>query len=107
MVRKNGAKKVYFASASPPIRYQNVYGIDMPATSELVAHSRSIDQIKNFIKADELIYQNIEDLKLSATIGNPNIKEFEDSVFTGNYCTSGITKAFLNNLETERSDLSR
>ena len=107
MVRNNGAKKVYFASASPPIRYQNVYGIDMPATSELVAHNRSINQVKNFIKADELIYQNIEDLKRSATIGNPKIKEFEDSVFTGNYCTNGITKAFLNKLESERSNISK
>ena len=107
MVRKNGAKKVYFASASPPIRYQNVYGIDMPATSELVAHNKSINQIKRFIKADELIYQDIEALKLSATIGNPKIKEFEDSVFTGNYCTNGVTKTFLNKLENERSDSSR
>tara|TARA_B100001996_G_scaffold350311_1_gene309597 strand:+ start:25 stop:657 length:633 start_codon:yes stop_codon:yes gene_type:complete len=107
MVRKNGAKKVYFASASPPIRYQNVYGIDMPATSELVAHNRSTNQIKKFIKADELIYQDIEDLKLSATIGNPKIKEFEDSVFTGNYCTNRVTKTFLNKLERERSDSSR
>ena len=78
MVRDNGAKKVYFASASPPIRYQNVFGIDMPATKELVAHKRTIRQIKNFIGADELIYQDLEDLRLSASIGNPEIKEFED-----------------------------
>ena len=64
---------MYFASASPPIRFQNVYGIDMPATSELVAHNRSKREIKEYIKADELIYQDIKDLKLSASIGNPQI----------------------------------
>tara|TARA_B100000212_G_C27054661_1_gene397165 strand:- start:136 stop:594 length:459 start_codon:yes stop_codon:yes gene_type:complete len=107
MVRKNGAKRVYFASASPPIRFQNVYGIDMPATSELVAHNRSTKEIKEYIKADELIYQDIEDLKLSASIGNPQITHFEDSVFTGKYCTSGVTKQFLKNLESERTDDKR
>ena len=107
MVRNNGAKKVFFASASPPIRFQNVYGIDMPATSELIAHNKSIKKIKNHIGADELIYQDLEDLKLSAIIGNPKIKQFEDSVFTGNYCTGGVTKNFLKELEKERSEKSR
>ena len=85
MVKKCGAKKVFLASASPPIRHQNIYGIDMPATTELVAHKRSVKEIKKYIKADELIYQNLEDLKRSASIGNPKITEFEDSVFTGSY----------------------
>ena len=107
MVRKNGAKKVYFASASPPIRFQNVYGIDMPATTELVAHNKSIKQIGRYIGADELIYQGLEDLKRSATIGNPKIKHFEDSVFTGKYCTEGVTGAFLKKLERSRLDSSR
>ena len=107
LVRKCGAKKVFFASASPPIRYQNIYGIDMPATSELIAHNRSIKQIKNYIKADELIYQDLDDLKLSATIGNPKITNFEDSVFTGVYPVGNITKDYLKNLETTRSDLSK
>ena len=105
MVRNCGAKKVFFSSSSPPIRYQNIYGIDMPSTSELVAHNRTISQIKKFIKADELIYLGLEDLKLSATIGNPKIKEFEDSVFTGKYRVGKITKQFLKNLENTRSDL--
>ena len=104
MVRNNGAKKVYFASASPPIRYQNVFGIDMPATKELVAHNRTIRQIKNFIGADELIYQDLEDLRLSASIGNPKITEYEDSVFTGEYCDHFVTKDYLNNLEKSRKD---
>ena len=107
MVKKCGAKKVFFASASPPIRYQNIYGIDMPATSELIAHKKSIADIKKYIKADELIYQDLEDLKRSATIGNPKITEFEDSVFTGKYRIGNITTDYLNNLEQSRSELSK
>ena len=107
MVKKCGAKKVFLASASPPIRHQNIYGIDMPATTELVAHKRSVKEIKKYIKADELIYQNLEDLKRSASIGNPKITEFEDSVFTGNYRVGNITKNYLVNLENTRSDLTK
>ena len=107
MVKKCGAKKVFLASASPPIRYQNIYGIDMPATTELIGYKRSIKDIKKYIKADELIYQNLEDLKRAATIGNPKITEFEDSVFTGNYRVGKITKDFLKNLEKTRSSLSK
>lgn len=107
MVKKCGAKKVFLASASPPIRHQNIYGIDMPATTELVAHKRSVKEIKKYIKADELIYQNLEDLKRSASIGNPKIIEFEDSVFTGNYRVGNITKDYLVNLENTRSDLAK
>ena len=107
MVKHCGAKKVYFASASPPIRYQNIYGIDMPATKELIAHKRSVRQIKNRIGADELIYQELEDLKQSATAGNPKIKVFEDSVFSGSYCTGNVTKEFLTNLENNRTDANR
>ena len=107
MVKKCGAKKVFLASASPPIRHQNIYGIDMPATTELVAHKRSVKEIKKYIKADELIYQSLEDVKRSASIGNPKITEFEDSVFTGNYRVGNITKDYLVNLENTRSDLSK
>ena len=107
MVRNNGAKKVFFASAAPPIRYQNVYGIDMPATKELVAHNRTVKQVESFIGADTLIYQNLEDLKLSAHIGNRKITRFEDSVFTGKYCTGNVTKSFLADLENSRVDSSK
>ena len=107
MVRKCGAKKVFFASASPPIRFQNIYGIDMPSTTELIAHKRTVSQIKNYINADELIYQDLKDLKRSASIGNPNIKDFEDSVFTGKYQVGNITRDFLKNLEKVRSNLSK
>ncbi|MBI89320.1 MAG: amidophosphoribosyltransferase [Candidatus Marinimicrobia bacterium] len=107
MVKASGAKKVFFASASPPIRFQNIYGIDMPATKELIANRRTTAQIRNYIGADELIYQNIDDLKRAAHIGNRKIKEFEDSVFTGNYCTGSVTTEFLTNLEKKRADSSR
>ncbi len=107
MVRNNGAKKVFFASASPPVRYQNIYGIDMPATKELIASNKSIEEIKNHIGADELIYQDLEDLVLSAKRGNPDIIEFEDSVFTGKYRTGNITNEYLDELEKSRCDKAR
>ena len=98
---------MYFASASPPVRYQNIYGIDMPATSELVAHGKTEKQIKKFIGADELIYQDLDALRMSAHAGNPKITGFEDSVFSGEYCAGKISKRFLENLEKSRSDTSR
>ena len=107
MVKNCGAKKVFFASASPPVRFQNVYGIDMPATKELIAHKRTVRQIKRKIGADELIYQELEDLTLAAHIGNPKIKQFEDSVFTGNYCAGNVTEEFLECLEKDRMDAMR
>ena len=107
MVKNCGAKKVFFASASPPVRFQNVYGIDMPATRELIAHKRTVRQIKRKIGADELIYQELEDLTLAAHIGNPKIKQFEDSVFTGNYCAGNVTEEFLEGLEKDRMDAMR
>ena len=79
----------------------------MPATKELIAHNKSIRQIKNYIGADELIYQDLDDLKRSAQMGNPDIENFEDSVFSGKYCTGDVTKEFLNNLENSREDSKR
>jgi amidophosphoribosyltransferase len=99
MARSVGAKKVYFASAAPPIRFQNVYGIDMAATAELIAHQRSEEQIAEFIGADWLIYQDLEDLIESAQAGNPEIKKFETSVFDGNYICGSVTKDYLTNIE--------
>ena len=107
MVRKCGAKKVFFASASPPVRFQNVYGIDMPATKELIAHNKSVKQIQKFIGADELIYQSLEDLKRSAHTGNTQINKFEDSVFSGKYCTGDVTDKYLESLEKSRDDSKR
>jgi amidophosphoribosyltransferase len=107
MARKAGANKVYFASAAPPVRYQNVYGIDMAATEELIAHQRSEKQIAGFIGADWLIYQNLSDLIDSAKEGNPDIDSFETSVFDGNYICGSVTKDYLTNLESDRKDTNK
>ena len=107
MVKRCGAKKVFFASASPPIRFQNIYGIDMPTTNELIAHKKSVTKIKKIIGADELIYQDLKDLKMAAHIGNPKITNFEDSVFSGEYCAGNVTKEFLDSLERSRTDSNR
>ena len=107
MARSSGAKKVYFASAAPPIRYQNVYGIDMAATTELVAHKRTEKEIEAFIKADWLIYQDLDDLILAAQVGNEEIKQFECSIFNGKYVTDDIDESYLKNLEDLRSDKSK
>ena len=104
MARTAGAKKVYFASAAPPIRYQNVYGIDMAATTELIAHNRTEDEISELIGSDWLIYQDLEDLIESAKYGNPSIQQFECSVFDGKYITADIDRSYLQKLEETRSD---
>ncbi len=104
MARDAGARKVYFASAAPPVRYPNVYGIDMPAASELIAHDRSIEEIQTLIGADWLLYQDLEDLIASVSDVNPNIERWECSVFDGDYVTGDIDKAYLQHLEEQRSD---
>ena len=107
MARSSGAKKVYFASAAPPIRYQNVYGIDMAASTELVAHQRTETEIEAFIKADWLIYQDLEDLVMAAQAGNEDIRQFECSIFNGKYVTDDIDDKYLKNLEDVRNDKSK
>ena len=104
MVREAGAKKVLFASAAPPVKYQNLYGIDMAATKELIAHDKTEAEVADAIGADELIYQSLDDLISSVQEGNPDIKDFETSIFTGNYPTQ-IDEGYLENLEEERSDI--
>ena len=103
MARDAGAKKVYFASAAPAIKYQNLYGIDMPATSELIASNRSNEEVANEINADWLIYQTLEDLIDTAKSGNPDITEFETSIFTGEYITP-LVENYLEELESSRKD---
>ena len=103
MAREAGAKKVYFASAAPAIKYQNLYGIDMPATSELIASNKSNDEVASEINADWLIYQTLEDLIDSVREGNPEIKEFETSIFTGDYFTP-LIENYLEELEISRKD---
>ena len=100
MAREAGAKKVYFASASPPIRYPNVYGIDMPYVEELIAYNRNIDEICSLIGADKLIYQELDDLVKS--VCNDKIKSFDTSCFNGQYITPSVTKKYLDNLHSTR-----
>lgn len=107
MARDAGAKKVYFASASPPVRYPNVYGIDMPTSSELVAHGRSLEELQTMLGADRLVYQDLADLIEAVGAGNPSITRFDCSVFTGEYITQDVTTEYLNQLELFRSDAAK
>ena len=106
MAKEAGANKVYFASAAPPVKYQNLYGIDMPATKELVASKKTDEEIGAEIGADWLIYQDLSDLIASVQVGNPAIQEFECSVFTGEYITP-LSEGYLENLENTRDDSSK
>ncbi len=107
MARSAGARKVYFASAAPPVRYPNVYGIDMPVASELIAHGRTEDEVAAIIGADRLIYQDLQDLIDAVQEGNPQIGQFDTSVFDANYVTGGIDEQYLQDLEAERCDLEK
>lgn len=107
MAREAGAKQVYFASASPPVRYPNVYGIDMPAANELIAHNLSEQQVQQEIGADWLIYQDLEDLVAAVQHGNSSIAEFDTSCFSSNYVTGDISPEYLKNLEFSRNDKAK
>jgi amidophosphoribosyltransferase len=102
MAREAGAKKVYFASASPPVRYANVYGIDMPSRGELIAAFRNDDEIRREIGADALIYQDLDALKTSVRAVNPAVTQFETSCFDGHYVTGDVTAAYLEHVEAAR-----
>jgi amidophosphoribosyltransferase len=107
MARDAGANKVYFASAAPPVRFPNVYGIDMPSRDELLATGRTDEQICQEIGADALIYQDLDALVEGVKLGNPHIKNFDCSCFDGKYVTGDINEAYLNNIETARGDMSK
>ncbi|PXX97533.1 amidophosphoribosyltransferase [Halomonas sp. LBP4] len=107
MAREAGANKVYFASAAPPVRYPNVYGIDMPAASELIAHGRSEAEVGELIGADRIFYQDLEDLKAACREVNPTLEQFDCSVFDGNYVTGDIDEAYLSDLEASRNDAAK
>ncbi len=107
MARASGAKKVYFASAAPEIRFPNVYGIDMPSANELIAHGRELDDICDLIGADKLIFQTIDDLISAVAKGNPDIKQFETSVFNGQYITNDIDHSYLEKLDAKRNNQSK
>lgn len=104
MARDAGAKKVYFASAAPPVRYPNVYGIDMPAAHELIAHGRTEEEVREAIGADRLIYQDLDDLIEAVGKGNTLIKQFDTSCFSHEYVTGDVDDAYLARIEALRND---
>jgi amidophosphoribosyltransferase len=102
MAREAGARKVYFASAAPPVRFPNVYGIDMPTRAELIAAHRSEEEVGREIGADALIYQELEALKDAVRQVNPKLKSFETSCFDGHYITGDVTSDYLHAIELRR-----
>ena len=102
MAREAGANKVYLASAAPPVRYPNVYGIDMPTSSELVAHDRTVEQVRQVIGCDALIYQDVDGMKKAIGALNPHSADFDASCFDGVYVTGDITVADIERLNDER-----
>ncbi len=104
MAREAGARKVFFASAAPPVRFANVYGIDMPTRDELIATGRSDEEIAREIGADQLIYQDLSALIDDVRSVNPKVTSFEDSCFSGNYVTGDVTQAYLDGVEAQRRE---
>jgi amidophosphoribosyltransferase len=104
MARDSGAKRVIFASAAPPVKFPNVYGIDMPTRSELIAHGRTDEEVCREITADALVYQDIDALKRSITDVNPMLKKFEASCFDGEYVTGDISRDYLDRIEFAREN---
>jgi amidophosphoribosyltransferase len=107
LAREAGARKVYFASAAPPVRFPNVYGIDMPAANELVASGRSVAEVSQAIGADWLVYQTLEDLVQACRHDDAKISEFDTSCFSGEYVTGDVTQDYLERLRLERSDAAK
>ena len=107
MAREAGANKVYFASAAPPVRYPNVYGIDMPAANELIGHGRDVQQIAEAIGADRLFYQDLDDLVAAVKKKAKGIERFDTSVFNGEYVTGDVSQDYLQHIEDLRKDSAR
>jgi len=107
LAREAGARKVYFASAAPPVRFPNVYGIDMPAAKELIANGRTIEEIQELIGADRLIYQDLHGLIRSVKHDNSSITEFDTSCFSGEYVTGDVTDEYLHEIEERRNDAAK
>jgi len=104
MARESGARRVFFASAAPPVRYPNVYGIDMPTREELIACGKSEAEIAREIGCDELIYQDLDALRSDVRSVNPKVANFEDSCFSGVYVTGDVTQEYLDGVEARRRD---
>ena len=102
MAREAGANKVYLASAAPPVRFPNVYGIDMPTKAELVAHGRTLEDIRQIIGCDALIYQDVDAMKKVVGKLNPNIKGFEASCFDGVYITGDVSAEDFAAIQSQR-----
>ena len=108
MAREAGANRVYFASAAPPVHFPNVYGIDMPSAVELVAHGRTVGEVAEFLGADGLIYQDLDDLiQAVQKRGKSHVDRFDCSVFDGHYVTGDVTADYLQHLETNRNDYAK
>lgn len=107
LARQAGARQVYFASAAPPVRYPNVYGIDMPAASELIANGRTVEEIQTLIGADRLIYQDLHGLIRSVRHNDSDTHEFDTSCFSGEYVTNDVTEEYLRDLESRRNDQAK
>ena len=107
MAREAGARKVYFASAAPPVRHPNVYGIDMPAAAELVAAGRTVEQVERKIGADWLVYQDLDDLVQAVHHENADIEGFDTSCFSGDYVTGDVSRSYLDELEVLRSNSAK
>ncbi|RNC78697.1 amidophosphoribosyltransferase [Piscirickettsia salmonis] len=107
MAREAGAKKVFFASAAPEVMYPNVYGIDMPVASELVAHGKTLEEIKDVLGADQLIFQTLKALNQAVAACNEQINAFDSSVFDGKYVTQDIDSEYLARLEQERTSAKK
>ena len=105
--RDAGARRVYFASAAPPVRCQNVYGIDMPVAGELIAFNRSEEDVARAIGADRLFYQSLDGLVGAVQRGNPRLREFDTSCFTGEYVTGGVSRNYLEHIAEHRADGAR
>ncbi|MGN6826310.1 amidophosphoribosyltransferase [Paucibacter sp. M5-1] len=102
MAREAGARKVYLASAAPPVRYPNVYGIDMPTSEELIAHNRSIEEIRQYIGADALIYQDVDAMKRVVAALRPGLNGFEASCFDGSYITGDVSAEDFATMQEQR-----
>lgn len=107
LAREAGARRVYFASAAPPVRYPNVYGIDMPAATELVAAGRTEEEVARLIGADRLIYQDLDDLVRACLHHDSQIQAFDTSCFSGEYVTGDVTPEYLARLQEQRSDQAK
>jgi amidophosphoribosyltransferase len=103
MAREAGARRVYLASAAPPVRHPNVYGIDMPTQEELIAHGRTVEQIREFVGADALVYQDVDAIKRMVRALNPALAGLEASCFDGRYITGDVFQADIEAMQVQRA----